>query len=277
MIKYWTLRCCSHFDVVIFFCRMFWVRQTSSWMGCLRFPLLMTLSVWVHYFCNMFELLTWFWGRRDTSSDLRELMVATVQPWTYNSTTSWIVQNKTSKTDIWFWTLRADTGCRDSTGLRFDLCSFVFQGMEFIHKSNLKFHGNLKPSTCLVDSRLQIKLSGFGLWEFKYGNKNKMIQPPNVNYEGQWVFRDLQYVCIHVYHDGEVARVRRCGCSSVTFSLAGCAVEMYWTAPELLRQVGLPVHGTPKGDIYSFAIIMWELMYNSKTSPFQDINLEPKG
>ncbi|XP_041819300.1 guanylate cyclase 2G [Chelmon rostratus] len=111
----------------------------------------------------------------------------------------------------------------------------IVSGMEFIHKSNLKFHGNLKPSTCLVDSRLQIKLSGFGLWEFKYGNKNKMIQPPNVNYE-----------------------------------------EMYWTAPELLRQVGLPVHGTPKGDIYSFAIIMWELMYNSKTSPFQDINLEPK-
>uniref|UniRef100_A0A671Y3I6 Guanylate cyclase n=1 Tax=Sparus aurata TaxID=8175 RepID=A0A671Y3I6_SPAAU len=114
-------------------------------------------------------------------------------------------------------------------------CSFVFQGMEFIHKSNLRFHGNLKPSTCLVDSRLQIKLSGFGLWEFKTGSKKIIIPLENPKYE-----------------------------------------ELYWTAPELLRQVGVPINGTPKGDIYSFAIIMWELMYNSKSNPYQDFNLEPK-
>ncbi|XP_040885398.1 guanylate cyclase 2G [Toxotes jaculatrix] len=107
----------------------------------------------------------------------------------------------------------------------------IVNGMEFIHKSSLKFHGNLKPSTCLVDSRLQIKLSGFGLWEFK----NKITSLENPKYE-----------------------------------------EMYWTAPELLRKVGVPTTGTPKGDVYSFAIIMWELMYNSKTGPYCDINLEPK-
>ncbi|XP_038592504.1 guanylate cyclase 2G [Micropterus salmoides] len=111
----------------------------------------------------------------------------------------------------------------------------IVNGMEFIHKSSLRFHGNLKPSTCLVDSRLQIKLSGFGLWEFKYGSKTKIIPLENPNYD-----------------------------------------EMYWTAPELLRQVGVPVSGTPKGDIYSFAIIMWELMYNSKACPYHDTNLEPK-
>ncbi|XP_074519022.1 guanylate cyclase 2G [Halichoeres trimaculatus] len=110
----------------------------------------------------------------------------------------------------------------------------IVNGMEFIHKSNLKFHGNLKPSTCLVDSRLQIKLSGFGLWEFKQRDKNKTMSAANPNYD-----------------------------------------EMYWTAPELLRQAGFTINGTPKGDVYSFAIIMWELMYN-KVFPYQDINLEPK-
>ncbi|XP_028332666.1 guanylate cyclase 2G [Gouania willdenowi] len=111
----------------------------------------------------------------------------------------------------------------------------IVNGMEFIHKSTLRFHGNLKPSTCLVDSRLQIKLSGFGLWEFRNGNRKKIESLENPKYE-----------------------------------------EMFWTAPELLRQVGLTVNGTPKGDVYSFAIIMWELMYNSKAGPYQDINLDPK-
>lgn len=61
------------------------------------------------------------------------------------------------------------------------------------------------------------------------------------------------------------------------FNLTGCCVDMYWTAPELLRKVGGPVGGTPKGDIYSFAIILWEIQYNSKSGPYQDLNLEPKG
>ncbi|CAB1312192.1 unnamed protein product, partial [Coregonus sp. 'balchen'] len=59
----------------------------------------------------------------------------------------------------------------------------IVNGMEYIHKSSLKSHGNLKPSTCLVDSRLQVKLSGFGLWEFKYGTKHKVIPLENPKFE----------------------------------------------------------------------------------------------
>lgn len=54
-------------------------------------------------------------------------------------------------------------------------------------------------------------------------------------------------------------------------------LEMYWTAPELLRQDQLPFNGTPKGDIYSFAMIMRELIYSSEVGPYHDIQLEPKG
>nr|XP_057933987.1 guanylate cyclase 2G [Doryrhamphus excisus] len=111
----------------------------------------------------------------------------------------------------------------------------IVNGMDFIHKSSLKFHGNLKTSTCMVDSRLQIKLSGFGLWEFKYGNKGKLVRPESPKYE-----------------------------------------ELYWKAPELLRQGHAPVKGTPKGDVYSFAIILWELMYNASNGPYHDVHLQPK-
>lgn len=65
--------------------------------------------------------------------------------------------------------------------------------------------------------------------------------------------------------------------SQLTAHLVGSVVELYWTAPELLRQISESVNGTAKGDVYSFAIIMWELMYSSKVGPYHNINLEPKG
>ncbi|XP_056325755.1 guanylate cyclase 2G [Danio aesculapii] len=111
----------------------------------------------------------------------------------------------------------------------------IVNGMEYIHKSSLKSHGNLRPSTCLVDSRLQIKLSGFGLWEFKCGTKHRLIPLDNPKYE-----------------------------------------EMYWTAPEFLREIFYPFNGTQKGDVYSFAIIIRELMYSTEVGPYHDVHLEPK-
>ncbi|XP_064169836.1 guanylate cyclase 2G [Anguilla rostrata] len=115
--------------------------------------------------------------------------------------------------------------------------SFAFDivnGMEFLHKSNLKSHGNLKPTTCLVDSRMQVKISGFGLCEFRYGTKHKV------------------------------------------FDLDPKYEDMYWTAPELLRQTFLLFNGTPKADIFSFGIIMRELIYNCEIGPYHDVDMEPK-
>lgn len=39
--------------------------------------------------------------------------------------------------------------------------------MLYLHDSPLKYHGNLKSSNCLVDSRWVLKLTDFGLQEFK--------------------------------------------------------------------------------------------------------------
>uniref|UniRef100_A0A3B3R8I8 Guanylate cyclase n=1 Tax=Paramormyrops kingsleyae TaxID=1676925 RepID=A0A3B3R8I8_9TELE len=111
----------------------------------------------------------------------------------------------------------------------------IVNGMDFIHKSSLKSHGNLKPTTCLVDSRLQVKLSGFGLWEFRHGTKHRVIPQENTKY-----------------------------------------TEMYWLAPELLRQIHFIFNGNPRGDVYSFAIVMRELIYSGEDGPFHDLQLEPK-
>uniref|UniRef100_A0A670XZF8 Guanylate cyclase n=1 Tax=Pseudonaja textilis TaxID=8673 RepID=A0A670XZF8_PSETE len=107
----------------------------------------------------------------------------------------------------------------------------IVNGMIFIHNSPLKSHGNLKPTNCLVDSRMQIKLCDFGLWELKYRRKSRIITEEEMNY-----------------------------------------ADLYWTSPELLRMEEYPFHGTQKGDVYSFAIIMRELIYNHEDGPFQDQN-----
>ncbi|CAJ0949081.1 unnamed protein product, partial [Mesorhabditis belari] len=44
-------------------------------------------------------------------------------------------------------------------------------GLSFIHKSFLGFHGNLSSSTCWIDDRWQLKVSGFGCTALRAGEK----------------------------------------------------------------------------------------------------------
>ena len=48
--------------------------------------------------------------------------------------------------------------------------------------------------------------------------------------------------------------------------------DQLWTAPELLRMTTRPVNGTQKADVYSFAIILQEIMFRAE--PYF-IDLEP--
>eukprot|EP00058_Branchiostoma_floridae_P020614 XP_002606104.1 hypothetical protein BRAFLDRAFT_88014 [Branchiostoma floridae] len=45
--------------------------------------------------------------------------------------------------------------------------------MIYLHSSELKYHGNLKSSNCVVDSRWVVKVTDFGLQEFKAGSKDE--------------------------------------------------------------------------------------------------------
>ncbi|XP_073097766.1 guanylate cyclase 2G-like [Manis javanica] len=111
----------------------------------------------------------------------------------------------------------------------------IVNGMLFLHRSPLKSHGNLKPSNCLVDGRMQVKLSGFGLWELKYGQTHRTYNEKTMDHS-----------------------------------------ELYWTAPELLRLPEVPWAGTPKGDVYSFAILMRELIHHQDHGPFDDYDEAPR-
>ena len=52
-------------------------------------------------------------------------------------------------------------------------------------------------------------------------------------------------------------------------------LDMLWRAPELLRHKNPPARGTQEGDVYSFAIIMFEIQ--GRKGPYGNIDLSPKG
>ena len=46
---------------------------------------------------------------------------------------------------------------------------FYHQGLQYLHRSDLKYHGALKSTNCLIDGRWNLKLSDYGPREFLKG------------------------------------------------------------------------------------------------------------
>lgn len=51
--------------------------------------------------------------------------------------------------------------------------------MIYLHESPIRFHGALHTGNCLVDSRWVVKITDFGLHEFKRDAEDPMLQDPS--------------------------------------------------------------------------------------------------
>lgn len=105
---------------------------------------------------------------------------------------------------------------------RLSLLTDLVRGMRYLHASPLRVHGTLSSRNCVVDARWVLKITDYGLLPF---------------YEAQGL--------------PTTPRTPK---------------ELLWTAPELLRAIK-PHHqhhsrvlGTQPGDVYSFGIIMQEVV-----------------
>ncbi|XP_045504213.1 atrial natriuretic peptide receptor 1 isoform X2 [Colias croceus] len=92
----------------------------------------------------------------------------------------------------------------------------IVRGMHYLHGTDIRSHGALKSSNCVVDSRFVLKITDFGLNALRVSEKDARA---------------------HSYW-----------------------TRLLWTSPELLRTASPPPEGTQKGDVYSFAIIMHEIV-----------------
>lgn len=109
---------------------------------------------------------------------------------------------------------------------KYSIISDIVEGMTFLHSTPIGFHGRLRSSNCVIDSRFTVKIINFGLKSL-----------------------DLQ---VHRVTDGEAFNPR-------------C---LLWTAPEHLRERDPERSGSQKGDVYSFAIVLQEIV--TRSSPFEN-------
>ncbi|XP_070536696.1 atrial natriuretic peptide receptor 1-like isoform X4 [Ptychodera flava] len=118
---------------------------------------------------------------------------------------------------------------------RYSLMYDIVKGMSFLHSSVITSHGNLKSSNCVVDSRFVLKITDFGLNHFR-------LEDDEYDEEcGQ-----------HQYYQ-----------------------RLLWTAPELLRMNSPPLGGTQKGDVYSFGIIIQEIVHRCGPFYVSHMDLSP--
>uniref|UniRef100_A0AAQ4QLT8 Guanylate cyclase n=1 Tax=Gasterosteus aculeatus aculeatus TaxID=481459 RepID=A0AAQ4QLT8_GASAC len=128
---------------------------------------------------------------------------------------------------------------------RYSLINDIVKGMNYLHNSYIGCHGNLKSSNCVVDSRFVLKITDYGLASFRSSCEND-----DTHALYQW-----PPVMPHPFL---------------------CFSEKLWTAPELLIYDRHPPQGTPKGDVYSFGIILQEIALRNGPFYVEGMDLSPK-
>lgn len=114
------------------------------------------------------------------------------------------------------------------------------QGMKYLHHRNV-CHGRLKSRNCVVDGRFVLKITDYGYNEVLEAQRFPYVEPPAESKVYCETFLD-----VYLLH-----RMLKVFLSPTA---------LLWTAPEILRGPYPGLYGSHPGDVYSFSIIMQEVV-----------------
>lgn len=181
--------------------------------------------------------------------------------------------------------------------------------MKYLHHREFP-HGRLKSRNCVVDGRFVLKITDYGFNELLESQKAPIEDPPP---EGKrkgfqskmlfvckvrlvlggtqntfpfllldkwaWIIHDSFFILFFLLVVSSDAHIPK---DIYKFSTSGwCQIlsffrsDLFWTAPEFLRDPASSRKGTYKGDVYSFSIILQEVVVRGP--PYCMLGLPPEG
>ncbi|KAF9435263.1 hypothetical protein BGZ76_006600 [Entomortierella beljakovae] len=153
--------------------------------------------------------------------------------------------------------------------------SDISRGMEFLHQSKIQFHGDLRSSNCLITSRWEVKIGGYGLSELYETQQPGYGRSPSgsteigngpqrnsmrISSDSQFMNGSLSSLPLH-----DNSRNRYMEMLEQPYRLTKISTEIQegrWVAPENMIRRGSILHrsSTRAGDVFSAGIIFNEIM-----------------
>lgn len=131
---------------------------------------------------------------------------------------------------------------------RFCIMSDIIEAMAYLHSTPLQCHGHLKSTNCVIDGRFVVKITDFGLRELaRQAERDQENQQTSTTVD----CKTLLWTAPELLRGDESGG----GASSVTFNPPSSAILCL---------------GTQKGDVYSFSIILQEII--TRSAPFDDLS-----
>lgn len=137
--------------------------------------------------------------------------------------------------------------------------------MKYLHNRGV-IHGRLKSRNCVVDGRFVLKVTDYGF--------NEIIRCQNINLEDSKP-EGMCNTCGKFYENQDIEAPFLFFAFIIHSDLCIFLTDQLWTAPEILRNPDLKSKGTYAADVYSFAIIMQEVI--SRCAPFCMLDMPPEG
>ncbi|CAG7826833.1 unnamed protein product, partial [Allacma fusca] len=165
----------------------------------------------------------------------------------------------------------------------------LLRGLSYLHDSSqFRFHGNLKPTNCLVDSRWVLRLSDFGLTFARSGHyvshHAEIITTPGNMVSGKMV-NNVTTTRISFANTTTTTSITRTGSGTYNSSVRSTPravriVTSPYLPPEFsdifknTQNRSVVIDNHRKGDMYSLGVILWELLKRESLATFLGIKDE---